>query len=135
MIQIVIKGRPITKKNHSQIRKAKNGRRYVAPSEYYEKYEEMALWQIKGVARKKIDFPCNVKCLYYMPTRHRVDLVNLLEATCDILVTAGVLADDNSKIVAAHDGSRVLYDKDNPRTEIYIERMDVDALQSNVSAI
>ena len=135
MIQIVIKGRPITKKNHSQIRKAKNGRRYVAPSEYYEEYEEMALWQIKGVARKKIDFPCNVKCLYYMPTRHGVDLVNLLEATCDILVTAGVLADDNSKIVAAHDGSRVLYDKENPRAEITIERMDVDALQSNVSAI
>ena len=62
-------------------------------------------------------------------------LVNLLEATCDILVTAGVLADDNSKIVAAHDGSRVLYDKESPRVEITIERMDVDALQSNVSPV
>lgn len=125
-MQLVIKGRPITKKNHSQIRKAKNGRRYVAPSEYYERYEEMALWQIKGTDRRKIDVPCNVKCVYYMPTRHRVDLVNLLEATCDILVRAGVLADDNSKIVAGHDGSRVKYDKTNPRVEVTIEEVNLD---------
>ena len=128
MIQIVIKGRPITKKNHQRIVKAGNGRPFVMPSKEYKEYEEMALWQIKGTARKNIEVPCNVKCLYYMPTHHRVDLVNLLEATMDILVTAGVLADDNSKIVAGHDGSRVLYDKDNPRAEIYIERMDVNAL-------
>jgi Holliday junction resolvase RusA-like endonuclease len=126
MIQIVIKGRPITKKNHSHIRKAKNGRRFVAPSEYYERYEELALWQIKGVAKKKIDIPCNVKCLYYMPTHGRVDLVNLLEATCDILVKAGVLADDNAKVVVSHDGSRVLVDKENPRVEITIEPVEVE---------
>lgn len=45
---------------------------------------------------------------------------NLLEAADDALVTAGVLADDNSKIVVSHDGSRVLLDRDTPRTEIYI---------------
>lgn len=59
-----------------------------------------------------------MKCLYYMPTRHRVDLVNLLEATCDILVAAGIIEDDNSKVIAGHDGSRVKYDKNNPRVEI-----------------
>ena len=55
-----------------------------------------------------------------MRTHRRVDLVNLLEATCDILVDANVIADDNSGIVAGHDGSRVKYDKDNPRVEITI---------------
>ena len=55
-----------------------------------------------------------------MPTHRRVDQVNLLEATLDILVEYGVLADDNSNIVVSHDGSRVLYDKNNPRTEITI---------------
>jgi Holliday junction resolvase RusA-like endonuclease len=63
----------------------------------------------------------NIKCLYYMGTRRKVDLVNLLEATCDILTDAGVIADDNSRIVAGHDGSRVLYDKDRPRVEIEID--------------
>ena len=37
---------------------------------------------------------------------------------------ARVLEDDNSKIVAAHDGSRVDYDKQNPRVEIWIEEME-----------
>ena len=34
------------------------------------------------------------------------------------------LADDNYKIVKSHDGSRVLYDKDRPRVEIEIERIE-----------
>lgn len=40
--------------------------------------------------------------------------------TDDLLVRAGVLADDNSQIVAAHDGSRVRLDRENPRVEIEI---------------
>ena len=50
-----------------------------------------------------------------------MDLVNLQEATLDVLVKYGVILDDNSNIVASMDGSRVLYDKNNPRTEIDIE--------------
>lgn len=71
-----------------------------------------------------ISAPVNVKCLFYMPTRRRCDLTNLLEAIDDVLVTYGVLADDNSNIIVSHDGSRVLYDKDNPRTEVVISFYD-----------
>lgn len=35
-----------------------------------------------------------------------------------------VLEDDNSKIVAAHDGNRVDYDKKKPRAEIWIKEME-----------
>lgn len=59
-----------------------------------------------------------------MPTRRRVDLCNLHEALCDVLVTFGVVQDDNCKIIASMDGSRVLYDKENPRTEVYIEEVE-----------
>ena len=38
----------------------------------------------------------------------------------DVLVKARVLLDDHCGIIVSHDGSRVLYDKDNPRTEVYI---------------
>ena len=55
-----------------------------------------------------------------MKTHRRVDLVNLLEATDDILVSCGVLKDDNAKIIVSHDGSRVYYDKEAPRAEIFI---------------
>lgn len=81
------------------------------------------LWQIKR-PRSPISARVNVRCVYYMKTARRVDLANLIEATTDILVKAKVLADDNSQIVAAHDGSRVDYDKKNPRAEIWIEEME-----------
>lgn len=74
-------------------------------------------------ARKPIDVAVNVKCLFYMETRRRCDLTNLLEAIDDIMVNAGLLADDNFTIIQSHDGSRVLYDKCNPRTEVYITKI------------
>lgn len=69
---------------------------------------------------KPIDYPIELSCKFYMPTHRRVDVVNLLQAVCDILVKYGVIADDNSNIVASFDGTRVLYDKENSRTEITI---------------
>ena len=84
---------------------------------------QSCLWQIRAPP-EPISARVNVRCVYYMATRRKVDLANLIEATCDILVTAGVLADDNSKIVAAHDGSRVELDRKQPRVEIEIEEME-----------
>lgn len=118
-----LKGAPRTKKNHQQIRKTSSGRRFVAPSKDFLLYQEKCLWQIK-TPQRSISEAVNVKAVYYMPNRRRVDLVNLLEATCDILVKAGVLADDCAAIVAAHDGSRVLLDRQNPRVEIEIEGLE-----------
>ena len=118
-MKIILRGQPITKKNSQQIIRAGN-RNMVIPSPQYRAYEKECLWQIPPKTKQRIDMPVNVQCVYYMPTRRRVDLVNLLEATCDILVKADVLADDNCRIVAAHDGSRVDHDKYNPRVEITI---------------
>ncbi|PID82024.1 MAG: hypothetical protein CSB16_03440 [Clostridiales bacterium] len=67
-----------------------------------------------------IDYPVNVKSVYYRATRHKVDLNNLHSALHDCLVKAGVLEDDNYKIIASTDGSRVEIDKENPRVEIEI---------------
>ncbi len=109
-------GRPITKKNSQRIIRAGKYPRII-PSAQYKAYERDCLYQLKQHPRAE-GGPWNMQCVYYMPTRHRVDLVNLLEATCDILVEAGIIEDDNSKIIAGHDGSRVKYDKGNPRVEI-----------------
>ena len=114
-----LKGAPRTKKNHQQILKNRSGRPFVAPSKEFQIYQEKCLWQIK-TPQRSISEAVNVKAVYYMPNRRRVDLVNLLEATCDILVKAGVLADDCATIVAGHDGSRVLLDRKRPRVEIEI---------------
>lgn len=122
MLEIVLQGRPITKKNSQRFTRTR-GKSLLLQSEAYMSYEDDCLRQVTGDKKLKIDYPVNLKVLYFMPSRHRVDLVNLLSATCDILVKAGVLADDNSKIVVSHDGSRVLYDKRNPRAEIFIEEV------------
>jgi Holliday junction resolvase RusA-like endonuclease len=112
-------GRPITKKNSMQI--VRNGARSAAlPSNAFMTYQTDAGWHINRHKYIYISRPVVVKCLYYMPTKGKVDLLNLLAATCDILTHYGVLLDDNADIVKSHDGSRVLYDKDNPRAEITI---------------
>lgn len=117
-MNILIPIAPSTKKNSNQIVKAR-GRYMVIPSAKYKKYEKDCGQYIPSLA-EPINDPVNLCCTYYMPTRRRVDLVNLEEATCDILVKYGVLADDNSNIVVSMNGSRVFYSKDNPRTEITI---------------
>ena len=93
----------------------------LIPSKQYKEYEKACAEFIPQMPFNTFDCPVNVKCEYYMATRRRVDLVNLQEATLDILVKYGVILDDNSNIVASMDGSRVYYDKENPRTEIEIE--------------
>lgn len=128
-IKITIPISPVTKKNSIRIvhigRKCptcKRGNKVVPlPSKAYETYEGLAGWYIRGDLRKlKINRPVNVKCIYWMEKDIDVDLANLLEATNDMLVKHGVLKDDNRKIVATHDGSRVFLDRENPRVEITI---------------
>lgn len=119
-MKIVIPVVPVTKKNHQQIISVK-GRPVVIPSKQYRQYEADCAPFLKAC---HIGYPVNVKALYYMPTRRRVDLCNLHEALCDVLVKHGVIEDDNSNIIVSMDGSRVLYDKHNPRTEIYIDKVE-----------
>lgn len=125
-MHITIGVAPITKKNHCQIIKVKqNGkeRLMVIPSKQYKQFEKDCAAFIPQMPFQTFDCPVNVECVYYMPTRRRVDLVNLQEATLDVLVKYGILVDDNANIVASMDGSRVLYDKENPRTEIEISEI------------
>lgn len=124
MIKIIIPLIPISKKNHQRILVNRNTKKpFIAPSIQYEQYERDAQWFIncKGI---NIDYPVTVKCLFYMPTHRKCDLTNMLESIDDVLVEAKVLKDDNYSIIASHDGSRVLYDKYNPRTEIYINKYE-----------
>ena len=114
---------PVTKKNSQTIAiNRKTGKPFVLPSKKYQEYE-YAVGHFLKAGTDARQYPVNVKCLFYMPTRRRVDLTNLLEAIDDILTRYGVVPDDNSDFIAGHDGSRVLYDHDNPRTEITITEL------------
>lgn len=121
-LKIVIPITPRTKKNSQQI-VIVHGRPIIMPSKLYKQYEKEC-----GEYMPKIDepinYPVNVKCVYYMPTRRRCDLNNLLEASTDLLVHYKILEDDNYSICQSHDGSRVYYDKDNGRCEIEITKIE-----------
>lgn len=123
MIVLTLPGNPVTKKNSSRIVKDANGKPHVLPSKQYNIYASKCYGYLKKCKLPEgfpIREPVNVQCVYYMKTKRRVDLCNLLEGTLDILTAAGILLDDCADIVASHDGCRVMYDKENPRVEIRI---------------
>ena len=107
-MKLVLYGNPATKKNSMQIFKnSRTGQPFLTQSKRYKDYARDCGRQITGKYKKAIDYPINLKCVYYRKSKHRVDLTNLLAATCDILTDYGVIADDNYKIVVSHDGSRL----------------------------
>ena len=122
-MKITINEPPRSKKNSMQI--IKLGNRYsLTPSKAYKEYKRACGQYLVGWSASPIDYPINLKCIFYMPTHRRCDKTNLESAICDILVDYGILADDSRDIVASTDGGRVYYDKQNPRTEIEITPYD-----------
>ena len=116
---------PVTKKNHQRIlMNRKTGKPFVAQSAAYKRYEQAAGYFLTPKPESPLEGMCEVTAVFHMPTARRVDLTNLLEALDDVLVAAGVLADDNSNILYSHDGSRVFVDRENPRTEIVIREKE-----------
>lgn len=114
---------PVTKKNHGRI--VMRGRYpKLLPSEAYERYTKSAMPFLNSVygTSGTIDYPVNLKCVFYLDKRRKGDLAGYLQAIQDLLVYAGILEDDNRNIVASVDGSIVLYDKANPRTEVTITK-------------
>ncbi len=126
-MNFTIKVPPVTKKNSQQIIPVpipgtNRKRLMVLPSKAYRRYEKEVA---EFIPEWGIDYPINIKATFYMGRRGKVDLVNLEEALCDVLVKHGCITDDNSQIIVSMDGSRVSYDKLAPRTEVTIERVEV----------
>lgn len=121
-IRFTIPLNPVTKKNSQRVIPCGKYHK-VLPSKAYERYEKEAE-PFLPVCGRKISRPCEVVGLFYMKNRHKVDLTNLLEALDDVLVAHEVLEDDNSQIIVSHDGSRVLHDPANPRTEVTIRFLE-----------
>lgn len=110
-IRFIIPGQPTTKKNSQRLVRA--GARIIPlPSKAFSEYQDAAGYYIPN-KWAMLEGRYNVRCVYYMPTKRRVDL----------LTHYGVIKDDNSGIVVSHDGSRVLYDKENPRVEVEISEL------------
>lgn len=114
---------PVTKKNHGQIIMCK-GHPIMLPSKPYIEYEKKCK-QYMPKLDQPIDYPITLKCTFYMQTRRKCDITNLLQAICDIMVKYKVISDDNYNIIASFDGTRAYYDKENPRTIVEIRKKEI----------
>ena len=123
-MKIILTGRPITKKNSQRIVLTKGGKRFLIQSKQYLQYEKDCLWNIKAQYKgETITGRVSLQVLYYMPDKRMPDLINLLQATADILEKARVI--DNDKDIVSFDGSRIIgVDKVNPRCEITIKEVN-----------
>lgn len=124
MIKFTLPVKPITKKNSGRI-VMRGSYPKLFPSEQYERFEKDTQPYFINVKNQVgvINYPINMQCLFYMDVHRKVDLCNLLNAVDDSMVKSGLIIDDNRDIIASHDGSRVFFDKHNPRIEITITEM------------
>ena len=127
--KLTILGAPRVKKNNQKVVLARGKRGQMYPRKVntpaYTKWHKEALNQIlKQKPALEINYPINLECKFYMPTKGRVDLSALYEGIQDTLAELNVIEDDNYLIVASHDGSGVYVDKERPRMEISITKKE-----------
>ena len=117
-----------TKKNHMSIvgtgarcpKCGKKARQFVRQGRANTEYSVKAARFLHPHPEKPISQPVHLVYTVYTQTKRVVDDLNLYASLDDILVKEGILKDDNRNIIRCRDGSRVLYDKERPRAEIYI---------------
>ena len=125
MIKFTLPIRPATKKNSGQIITVGGFPRLI-PSKQYLQFEKDCQPYFKQVLNQigQIYYPLNLQAVFYVETKRRIDLPNLLNAIDDAMVKSELILDDNRDIIASHDGSRVYHDKFNPRIEIEITKQE-----------
>ncbi len=124
-MKFTITGKPISSKNKRPIfiNKA-TGKRFLGKSKRLREYSESALWELKAQkAKDRGKYPLTedlqASFTFYVPDKRKRDLVNLIQLPCDLLEKVGIIKDDSQ--IKALDGSKILLDRENPRTEIEIK--------------
>ena len=97
-------------------------RPFITQSNLYKEYEKECKPHMP-VMKEPIDCLFNIRAIFYRGSKHNCDNNNLQQAIADIMVKYGVIKDDSWKYLQGWDGSRVKFDKENPRTEIVVTKV------------
>ena len=119
-MKLTIFGQPITKKNSMQIIMA-GKRPCIIQSKAYRQYAKEAKRQFPVGSFKPVYGDVEVRCLYYLATTRKPDLLNLMASTHDILEDIGIILNDEQ--VKSVDGSRIVGKDPDPRVEIEITEL------------
>lgn len=123
-MKITIPVVPRSKKNSQQIIiNPRTKRPMIVQSKLYVNFERECGKFLKEYKSNR-DYSVNLKVKFYVPDKRKRDIANYIEAIQDILVKYEVLKDDNYNIVYSLDGTRMYVDKENPRVEIEITKLE-----------
>lgn len=126
-MKIVIPINPRSKKNSQEIVfNRKTGKRMVIQNKRYTDFEKECGKYMPNLRQPKpyITKPSNLSCKFYVCDARKRDIANYIEAIQDILVKYQIISDDNYNVIASLDGCSMEIDRENPRVEIEIERVD-----------
>lgn len=115
-----------SKKNSQRIiTNQKTKKPMIIQGEAYKIFEKDCGIFLNPYSHNTITYPVNLKCSFFVSDKIKRDLTNLENAIADILVKYKVLEDDNYKILAGWDGSRIIYrPNEEPETVIEITKME-----------
>jgi Holliday junction resolvase RusA-like endonuclease len=124
-----------SKKNSKQIRKRRDGKRFISSSNRYHEWNErekqkLIFNRLSNPHAFPISLSKEIYITVYFGDKRKRDLTNTAESVMDTLVDAGIIIDDNwmttgaIKLIPA-------FDKEKPRAEV---RIFVDAFEEAVNA-
>ena len=112
-LRLTFYGAPRTKKTHNQLRMS-GGRLKVIPSAAWMRWRDECLKQVHPWMRLR-DQAYNVSADFYRE-RATGDAVGFYTGLADVLEEAGIVSND--RFLVSWEGSRLLVDREHPRTEI-----------------
>lgn len=120
-ISFTVTGAPRTKKNHGERWRPKGSNRVLTvPSKAWREWAQFAVIEnmVPFQDYESVQIEVNCRALFYRDAC-RGDAVGYYQGLADLLEKRGVVQDD--KLVVSWDGSRLLIDRENPRTEVVLE--------------
>lgn len=96
-----IAGEVPSKKNSKRLARARNGRQYLLPSAFHERWHKSSVLQVKAAGRPSVPIvgACFVELDFTHGDRIKRDHNNQAASVLDLLVDTGVIADDNWFVV------------------------------------
>jgi hypothetical protein len=119
-VTFIISGDTPSKKNSKQLIQVK-GRTIPIPSKHYCQWEKAALKEIEW-SEGPLPDGVSVEITVYAQTRRLADLTNRAESVMDLLVSRGVLSDDNWAVVPFVAIKFGGVDRVRPRAEVVISK-------------
>lgn len=118
-VTFFIEGNTPSKKNDRTIG-VRNGRVFNVPSKRYREWHDSAMWQLKGMKNLKLKPPYSITYSFWFKDRRKHDLDNAQASVNDLLKDAGVIEDDDSKMLVETHCYYKGVSKEVPRVKIEI---------------